>query len=85
MGTHMKTTLDIADPLIKAAKARAKAEATTLRALVERGLQHVLSQAVDPHAFRLRDASVDGKGFHPEALGRNWDELRAKSYEGHGG
>lgn len=85
MGTHMKTTLDIADPLFKAAKARARAEGTTVRALVERGLRQVLERGGGTQPFKLRDASVGGKGLHPDAAGRSWDELRARSYEGHGG
>jgi hypothetical protein len=62
MGTHMKTTLDISDPLFKSAKALAQQSQTTLRALVEEGLRRVLSDApgkVKP-AFQLQDASVGG-------------------------
>ena len=60
----MKTTLDIADPLLREAKQLAARDGTTLRALVEQGLQQVVAQR-SPKAkgFRLRDASVGGKGL----------------------
>jgi hypothetical protein len=85
MGTHMKTTIEISSPLLKEAKALARSEGTTLRALVERGIQLVLSQRRGARSFKLRDASVGGKGLHPDAAGRTWDELRARTYEGRGG
>jgi hypothetical protein len=63
MGTHMKTTLDISDPLFNSAKALAQQSNTTLRALVEEGLRRVLSDspAQAKPAFKLKDASVRGK------------------------
>jgi len=81
----MKTTLEIANPLLKKAKAVALAAGPKVRALVERGLQLVLSKRRARRSFKLRDVSVDGKGLHPDSAGQTWDELRARSYEGRGG
>lgn len=84
IASHMKTTIEIASPLLKEAKALARAEGTTVRALVERGLQQVLSERRTRRTFKLRDASVGGKGMHPDVASHSWDELRARSYEGRG-
>jgi hypothetical protein len=81
---HMKTTLDISDPLFKQAKATARREGTTVRALVERGLRLVLGERRTGPGFRLRDAAVQGKGLQREAAQLSWDQLRMLTYEGHG-
>jgi hypothetical protein len=81
----MKTTLDIADPLLKEAKAIARKENLTIRELVERGLKLALAERKAVRRFKLRDASVSGEGLRPEATGLSWDQLRALTYEGHGG
>jgi hypothetical protein len=62
----MKTTIDIADPLLEAAKKTATREGTTLRALVELGLRQVIEKKRSV-AFRLRKASFRGKGLQPAA------------------
>jgi hypothetical protein len=61
----MKTTLDIADPLLNEARKLAAREGTTLRALVEQGLRQVIADKKRKTAFRLR-ISRDG------GCGRNW-------------
>ena len=80
----IKTTIDIADGLLVAAKERAARDGTTLRALVEEGLRSVLGGR-DRSSFRLADASVDGGGLSEEFRGAGWDRIREAVYEGRGG
>jgi hypothetical protein len=77
----MKTTLEISDPLLREARKIAARDNTTLRALVEQGLRQVVSEKKKDKPFRLRDASVGGKGLHPDVAGKSWDEIRDMIYE----
>ena len=63
MGSLMKTTIEISDPLFKSAKELAQRSQTTLRALIEEGLRRVISdsQVKAKSAFKLKNASVGGK------------------------
>ncbi|MDH3404194.1 MAG: DUF2191 domain-containing protein [Acidobacteriota bacterium] len=81
----MKTTVEIADPVLEKVRETAHREGTTLRSLVEEGLRLALERRQRGEPFRLRDASVDGQGLRPELEGSSWDELRGLAYEGHGG
>ncbi len=85
MGTHIKTTLDIADPLLEAAKRLAAREGTTVRTIVEEGLRAVLAEKRKERPFRLRDASFKGRGLHPEFAARGgWVKLREAAYDDEG-
>jgi hypothetical protein len=81
----MKTTLEIADPLLREARKLAARERTTLRALVEQGLRRVLAEKNRKPSFRLRKASFKGRGLRPELADAGWDRLRELAYEGRGG
>jgi Bacterial antitoxin of type II TA system, VapB len=82
----MKTTLEIADPLLEEAKRIAATEGETLRSLVEQGLRAVLAERKRKRKpFKLRDASFKGTGVTPEFQGAGWDKLREAIYEGRGG
>jgi hypothetical protein len=80
----MKTTVEIFDALLTEARRLAAASGTTVRALIEEGLRIVLSQRRQGRAFRLRKASVAGKGAQAGVREGNWDQLRALAYEEHG-
>lgn len=83
--TRMKTTVDIADPLLERAKKLAAREGTTLKALIESGLHLVIREHQQRADFRLRDESFGGKGLRPEWRERSWDEIRDAAYEDRGG
>jgi CRISPR/Cas system-associated protein Csm6 len=80
----MKTTLDIADPLLNEARRLAAREKTTLRALVEQGLRQIVAERKRSGAFRLRKASYRGNGLRPELRDAGWERLRDMAYEGRG-
>jgi hypothetical protein len=82
MGTHMKTTIEISDPLLREAKRAAGRDGTTVRALVEQGLRQVLAQRRKPGAFKLKRASFRGQGLQPAVAAETWDRLREMAYEG---
>ncbi|MSP61931.1 MAG: DUF2191 domain-containing protein [Myxococcales bacterium] len=85
MVTHMKTTIEIASPLLQEAKAVAAEERTTVRALVEQGLREVLAERRKRARFRLRKASFRGRGLHPDAAEGSWERIRDLAYSGRGG
>jgi hypothetical protein len=81
----MKTTIDIADPLLRQARELAARRGITLRAVVEEALREVLAaHGRSRRAFKLRDCSVGGKGLQRGVSWGDWDTLRALAYEGRG-
>ncbi len=63
MVVRVKTTVDIAEAMLREAKLIAAREGTTLKALVEEGLRHVIdARAEETTGFRLRDARFRGGG-----------------------
>ena len=81
----MKTTVEIADDLLRRAKALATARNTTLRAVIEQGLRQVLRKEGTPTDFTLQDASVDGHGLKDEFRDMDWAAMREAAYEDRGG
>jgi hypothetical protein len=81
---NMKTTVEISDPLLRAARKLAAREGVTLRELVERGLHRVVDDSQHRAPFKLRRASFKGKGLRPELRDASWQQLRELAYEGRG-
>jgi hypothetical protein len=81
MGNHMKTTIEIADSLLEAAKAVAVEEGTTVRSLVESGLRWRISEYRTHYGiFKLKDEAFDGAGIAPELRAASWERIRDLAY-----
>ena len=78
----MKTTVELADALLIAAKKHAAARGLTLRELLETSLRRTLElERGGKKPFRLRDGSVKGKG---PVAGEDWETFRDAIYKGRG-
>lgn len=75
MGAHMKTTIDIADALLEAAKKRAHDEKRTLRDLVEEGLRHVLTEK-PRKPFKMRKIEPLHGELVPGIRYGDWETIR---------
>jgi hypothetical protein len=80
----MKTTVDIPDALLEEARKVAARDHTTIRALIERGLRHVLAERQCAREFRLRKATFGGEGLQAGVMDATWERIRDLAYEGHG-
>lgn len=80
MGSHMKTTVDIADHVLLRAKALAEASNTTLRRLIEEGLRRVLDDAESSKSGEIEWVTFGGQGLQPEFRDKGWDSVRDAIY-----
>lgn len=76
MVAHMKTTVDIADTLLQAAKERAHAEHRTLKQLIEDGLRRVLAEEEPKKAFKLKHHAFKGEGLQAGIREGDWETIR---------
>jgi hypothetical protein len=96
MGTHidmygymayigsMKTTIDISDHLLNRGKELAREKNTTLKELIEEGLQLVLAAHAARKPHPIEPVIFGGQGLSPEFRGKSWAEIRDTIYEGYG-
>lgn len=85
MVAHMKTTVEIAEPLLREAKEVASREGTTLRELIEAGLRTAVEERRTEGGFRLRRATFRGDGLQPLVREGDWETIRQLAYERAGG
>ncbi len=80
----MKIDIEIDEGLAKAAKQYAAKHNITLKSLIERGLRLAIHADSGSGEFRLRDASVSGKGLQEQYRGADWSKILESIYEGRG-
>lgn len=77
MVSHMKTTVNLPDPLLDEAQKAARRDGVTVKELLEVSLQRELKrrerEARAP--FRLREFSVEGEGVRSEVREGDWFDL----------
>lgn len=78
MGTHMKTTIDIADELLRKAKAEADRTGTTLKSITEQALRLFFSRKP---TRRKKVKPVVVKGHTPPHVFQNLHQLILSTYE----
>ncbi len=86
MGRRMKTTIELSDAVLLAAKDVAARQGTTLRRVVEAALRGYLDEqtARANHHYALRRHAYGGNGLRTEAAEAGWERIRELSYEGRG-
>jgi Arc/MetJ family transcription regulator len=80
----MKTTIEIQDDLMKAAKALARKRGTTLKSIVERGIRTTLKEEQQSSRYELADKSVKGTGLQADFQQATWADIRDAAYREHG-
>jgi hypothetical protein len=81
----MKTTIEVQDDLLERSKRLARQEGTTLRAVIEEGLQLALrarDQQKRRQPFSLKPFA--GDGLNPEFQSAGWERLRDEIYRDRG-
>lgn len=80
----MKTTIELPDELLEQVRGVARRERTTLRGLIEEGLQRSLEARRKAVRRNLDFPSYGGSGLTTEFEGAPWSRLRDELYREHG-
>jgi Arc/MetJ family transcription regulator len=80
----MRTTIEISDAVLAAARRAASDQKTTLRTIIEVALRRYLETIggraqMKPH---LRRCTFRGRGLQPGISESDWSTIRARAYEG---
>lgn len=78
MVTHMKTTIEISDALLRRAKERARERHITLRSLIEEALAATLDKPVG--ATKVEPVTFKGNGLSREFEDASWEKIRDTIY-----
>jgi hypothetical protein len=76
----VKTTIDIADELLKRSQQLAKREGSTLRAVLEEGLRLVLKDRRAPASRPFRFPTFGKGGLNAEFHEADWEKIRTTIY-----
>ena len=77
----MKTTVDIADDLLRRSQQLAKREGSTLRAVLEEGLRLVLKDRLTPGSRPFRFSTFGKGGLNAEFRDADWEKIRTTIYD----
>jgi len=80
----MKTTIDIASNILERSREAAHQDHTTLRELVEQGLDLVLAQREARRRAAIHPVTFRGRGLAPPFRRARWSRIRDAAYEGRG-
>lgn len=82
----MKTTIDIADTLLRRVRKLAAERNTTIRSIVEAALRDALAKKErGPRKYPLKTHTFKGNGLQAGLSWDDWSDIRSMGYEGRGG
>lgn len=81
----MKTTINIADSLLADLRRLSEQKQMSMRQLMETALRRFLNEEKKSENFRLKKHTCNGRGLVTGISEGDWNEIRRRAYESHGG